>query len=321
MLPLVTLSTAVFVFTLTLWFAGFGTAGMTEATARLNRIRNTGGPLPQGPSAGGSSGLRKRTAVNFGGINLVPGKLSASWSLDLERAGLTLNVREFFALRLVIGLVAAALGMMVLPVQQLGLLAVPLGYLLVGVWVRRRISGRQRKLESQLVELLQMISSGLRAGFGLQQSLDAAAEQLPAPLSLEIRRTMRDIGMGASIEQGLNALNDRIGSPDFDIVITAMLIQRAVGGNLAEILDNVAHTMRERERIKGEIRTLTSQQRMTGYVIGGIPVGLTVMFYIVSPEYMSLLFTDSLGHMLIAVAVVMETFGFLVIRKIVNIEV
>ncbi|MBI5949808.1 MAG: type II secretion system F family protein [Chloroflexi bacterium] len=321
MLPLVALSTAGFVFTLTLWVAGFGAAGMTEATARLNRIRNADGPLPQGPSSGGSVGLRKRTAVNFGGLNLVSGKLATSWAQDLERAGLTLNVREYFVLRLVIGLVAAALGMSLLPVPQLGLVAAPLGYLLVGVWVRRRIASRRRKLESQLVEMLQMLSSGLRAGFGLQQSLDAAAEQLPAPLTVELRRTMRDMGMGASIEQALTALNERIGSPDFDIVITAMLIQRAVGGNLAEILENVAHTMRERERIKGEIRTLTSQQRMTGYVIGGIPVGLTVVFFLISPEFISLLFTDKLGHMMVAGAVVLETMGFLVIRKIVNIEV
>lgn len=321
MLPLVALATAGFVFTLTLWFAGFGTAGMTEATARLNRIRNTDGPVPQTMGGGGSVGLRKRSAVNFGGLNLISGKLAASWAVNLERAGLTLNVREFFLLRVIVGLVFAALGMMLLPLPQLALLGAPLGYFLVGVWLQRRIGARRHKLESQLVEMLQMISSGLRAGFGLQQSLEAAAEQLPEPLTLEIQRAMRDMGMGSSIENALNALNERIGSPDFDIVITAILIQRAVGGNLAEILDNVAHTMRERERIRGEIRTLTSQQRMTGYVIGGIPVGLTAMFYIVSPEYMALLFKDSLGHMLIAAAVVMETLGFLVIRKIVNIEV
>jgi tight adherence protein B len=127
--------------------------------------------------------------------------------------------------------------------------------------------------------------------------------------------------MGASVEQALSNLNERIGSPDFDIVITAVLIQRSVGGNLAEILDNVAHTMRERERIKGEIRTLTSQQRMTGYVIGGIPVGLGLAFMAISPDFMMLLFKDPLGHMMLAAAGVLETLGFFIIRKIVDIEV
>jgi tight adherence protein B len=127
--------------------------------------------------------------------------------------------------------------------------------------------------------------------------------------------------MGASVEQALTSLNERVGSPDFDIVITAVLIQRSVGGNLAEILDNVQHTMRERERIRGEIRTLTSQQRLTGYVIGGIPVGLMVIFMMISPDFTSLLFTDKLGQMMLAGAAVSEVLGFLVIQKIVNIEI
>jgi tight adherence protein B len=176
-------------------------------------------------------------------------------------------------------------------------------------------------MEAQLVEPIQMLSSGLRAGFGLLQAMEAASEQISAPLSVEIRRTLRDTAMGASVDQALTALNERIGSPDFDIVITAVLIQRSVGGNLAEILDNVAHTMRERERIRGEIRTLTSQQRMTGYVIGGIPIGLLVIFGMISPEFTGTLFTDPLGRMMLGAAAVSETIGFVVIQKIVNIEV
>jgi tight adherence protein B len=176
-------------------------------------------------------------------------------------------------------------------------------------------------MEAQMVELLQMLASGLRAGFGLVQALEAAADQLPAPLSIEMRRTLRDTAMGASIEQALNSLNERVGSSDFDIVITAILIQRSVGGNLAEILDNVAHTMRERERIRGEIRTLTSQQRMTGYVVGGIPIGLGLIFFMISPSFVSLLFTDPLGRMMLGAAIVLELLGFFVISKIVNIEV
>ena len=96
---------------------------------------------------------------------------------------------------------------------------------------------------------------------------------------------------------------------------------RTVGGNLAEILDNVAHTMRERERIRGEIRTLTSQQRMTGYVVGGIPIGLGLIFFLISPSFVGLLFTDPLGRMMLGGAIVLEMLGFFVISKIVNIEV
>lgn len=306
-----------FAFTTTLWATGFAGVNSGATADRLSRLRT---PDQQGADTPAFS-LRRRANVNFGGVNLVSSKLLDSWSIDLERAGLTLNVREYFILRVVVGLVLAALVLMLMPLLPLALGAAVLGFLGAGLWLKRRISSRVRKLEAQMIELLQMLASGLRAGFGLVQALEGSAEQLPAPLSLEIRRTLRDISMGSSVEQALTALNERVGSSDFDIVITAILIQRGVGGNLAEILDNVAHTMREREQIRGEIRTLTSQQRMTGYVIGGIPIGLGLLFMVVNPGFMSLMFTDPLGRIMLGAAVVMEGMGFFVISRIVNIEV
>lgn len=306
-----------FAFTGTLWATGFAGLSSGATADRLSRLRT---PEQQGAQAPAFS-LRRRANVSFGGINLVSSKLLDSWSIELERAGLTLNVREYFILRVVVGLVLATLALVLVPFPPLALGAAVLGFFGVGFWLKRRISGRVHKLEAQMVELLQMVSSGLRAGFGLIQALESSAEQLQAPLSVELRRTLRDIAMGSSVEQSLTALNERVGSSDFDIVITAILIQRSVGGNLAEILDNVAHTMRERERIRGEIRTLTSQQRLTGFVIGGIPIGLGLIFMLVSPEFTGLLFTDPLGRMMLGAAVVMEGMGFFVISRIVNIEV
>jgi tight adherence protein B len=247
--------------------------------------------------------------------------MAAKWTAALERAGLTLTAKEYLILRTGLGLALTFILLLLLPIPLLSLLGLPVGYFIVGSWVQRRITSRRKRLEAQLVELLQMMASGLRAGFGLIQAMEGSAEQLPEPLSLEVRRTLRDISIGSSVEDALEGLNKRVGSSDFDIVITAILIQRAVGGNLAEILDNVAHTMRERERIRGEIRTLTSQQRMTGFVIGGIPIGLGLIFALIAPDFVGLLFTDPLGRMMLGAAIVMETLGFLVIRKIVNIEV
>jgi tight adherence protein B len=314
--PISAAMAGLFALTITLWATGWGVVS-AEATDRLNRLKS-----PEQTSATGTLfNLRKRTNVSFGGINLVSANIIQKWTVQLERAGLALNPREYFILRVVVGLVLGALALVLSPIPQAAFLVAPVGYLAVGFWLKRRITKRTQKLEAQMVELLQMLASGLRAGFGMIQALDAAGEQLPAPLSVEIKRMLRDTAMGASVETALTALNQRVGSSDFDIVITAILIQRSVGGNLAEILDNVAHTMRERERIRGEIRTLTSQQRMTGYVIGGIPIGLALIFMVISPDFMKLLFTDSLGHIMLAAAVGMETMGFLVIRKIVNIEV
>ena len=320
MLVLAALSVGAFAFTITLWVTGFGAVAEAAAVARLGRLKDGAVAGPDASPAKGA-GLRRRATVSLGGINLVSGNLAAKWSNDLERAGLTLNVKEYFALRVTVGVVLMLAAMMFLPIPYVPFLAAPLGFWAVGLWLRRRITSRLHKLESQMIELLQMLASGLRAGFGLVQALEAGAEQLPAPLSIEIRRTLRDTAMGASIDQALTSLNHRVGSADFDIVITAILIQRSVGGNLAEILENVAHTMRERERIRGEIRTLTSQQRMTGFVIGFIPLGLAGAFFVISPDFMKLLFTDSWGHVMLAAAAVMETIGFFIISKIVNIEV
>ncbi len=316
MLILAALSTGAFATLLALWLFGFGSQSV-EASARLKKLREVEAQLPQETRAR----LRRRGSVNFAGITLISGNIAANWTRDLERAGLTLNAKEYFTLRVVVSVLVALIGVMLLPLPILGMMLAPLGWLLVGLWLKRRIASRLHKMEGQLVEMLQMLSSGLRAGFGLLQAMEAAAEQIPAPLSVEIRRTLRDTAMGASVEQALAALNDRVGSPDFDIVITAILIQRSVGGNLAEILDNVAHTMRERERIKGEIRTLTSQQRLTGYVIGGIPIGLLIIFYAISPDFTGLLFTDPLGRLMLMGAFVSEVIGYLIIQRIVNIEV
>ncbi len=318
MLPLAALFAGGFAFLVTLWASRYGT-GVTVTGERLARMR------ADMAGGGGSSGmpslvaaLRKRPGANAA---LVPSEIAAKWAATLERAGLTLTVREYLILRIGVGAALFAFAMMFSPIPQIAILGLPLGFWGVGVWLGMRVNGRRKKMEKQLVEALQVMSSGLRSGFGFLQALEAAAEQSQQPLNVELRRTLRDIAIGSSVEQALKGLNDRVGSADFDIVITAIMIQRTVGGNLGEILDNVAHTMRERERIAGEIQTLTSQQRLTGYVIGGVPIALLIIFNIISPDFASLMFTTNLGKGLLLAVVGLQTIGFLIIKKIVNIEV
>jgi tight adherence protein B len=319
MLIAIPLMFGLFVMTLALWFFGFGTQASAAAGQRLARLAS--GSETTGGIASLGSTLRRRTNMSLGGINFVNANVAQKWSLDLERAGMTLNAKEYLILRLGISLAIAIVCLVFIPMPIVAFGLSPVGFLIVGFWLKRRITSRTRKMESQLAELLQMLASALRAGFGLVQAMEQASDQLPAPISIELRRAMRDMAMGASVEAALGSLNERVGSRDFDIVITAILIQRAVGGNLAEILDNVAHTMRERERIRGEIRTLTSQQRLTGYVIGGIPIALLGVFMLISPDFAMLLFTDPLGRMMLGAAAVLEVIGFFVISRIVNIEV
>jgi tight adherence protein B len=244
-----------FAFTVTLWATGFGTI-TAQTQARLRSLRGTSPATASEETT--TLSLRRRAGVTLAGFSVVSVNMAAKWTAALERAGLTLTAKEYLILRTGLGLALTFILLLLLPIPLLSLLGLPVGYFIVGSWVQRRITSRRKRLEAQLVELLQMMASGLRAGFGLIQAMEGSAEQLPEPLSLEVRRTLRDISIGSSVEDALEGLNKRVGSSDFDIVITAILIQRAVGGNLAEILDNVAHTMRERERIRGEIRTLTS---------------------------------------------------------------
>jgi tight adherence protein B len=193
--------------------------------------------------------------------------------------------------------------------------------MLPGFYIGFARNRRLKKLEVQLIEMLSLVSNSLKAGFGLLQSIELASRQMEHPISTELRRTLYDINVGSSTEAALQSLAKRTGSKDFDIVITAMLIQQSTGGNLAEILENVAHTMRERVRIRGEIATLTSQQMLTGYIIGGLPIAMGVAFTFINPSYITPLFTTNAGHVLLMGAVVLEFFGVMLIRKILAIEV
>jgi tight adherence protein B len=182
-------------------------------------------------------------------------------------------------------------------------------------------NGRKSRIEAQLVDMLGLVSNSLKSGYGLMQSFEFASKQMNPPLSLELRRMLREANLGMSAEDALNAMGERIDSKDLDMVLTAINIQRAVGGNLSEILDKVAFTMRERERIRGEIATLTSQQKMTGIVIGGLPVFMFAIFMVLNPGYMSLLFTEMAGRIILVAAVSLEVLGYLVIKKIMAIEI
>jgi len=248
---------------------------------------------------------------------------------DLERADLKLRVGEYVALRVALALVLFAVVIVVVGRGGMGPLvgiaAALVGYMLPKMYVRRRVKARLATFDDQLVEALSLVSNALRSGFGFLQSMDLAAEQLKDPLAIEFKRTINDINVGASFEDALLALNQRVRSKDLDIVVTAILIQRTVGGNLAEILETVAHTMRERSRIKGELRTLTAQQKMSGYVVGGLPVViigiLLVLGQLMGDTYMQTLFTETAGRVALVAAMLLEGLGVLIIRKILAIEV
>ena len=244
---------------------------------------------------------------------------------QLERAGLALKLHEYVALRVLVALVAfvvvLALGNGHALAFLLGIVAGGVAYMLPAFYVRMRITRQLRKFNDQLADMLTMVSNSLRAGFGLLQGIDLAAEQSQPPMSTELHHLLSDTRMGASIETALESMGERVGSYDLDVVITAILIQRSVGSNLSEVLDKVAHTIRERARIQGEINTLTAQKKLSGVVIGLMPVAFVLMMLLVNFEYMSALFTDPLGRFLLVVAIVLDVIGILIIKRIVTVDI
>jgi tight adherence protein B len=151
--------------------------------------------------------------------------------------------------------------------------------------------------------------------------MEAVAKELPPPIAIEFARVVREIGLGLSNEQAMNNMLRRIQSDDLDLMITAINVQHEVGGNLAEILEVIGFTIRERVRIKGEIRVLTAQGMMSGYVISFLPIVLGLILYLMNPDYISNMFQEFCGWIMIGVAVTGIVTGFIAIQKIVRIEV
>ncbi len=253
------------------------------------------------------------------------GGWSARTALQLERAGLQLRVSEYLTFRLLAALLGFLLVALFSGGHPVGLVAAAMaavfGFMLPAFIVQALTARRVQKINDQLDQMASMVSSSLKAGFGLLQSLDQAAQQLSPPLSNELLRVIHETNVGATLEDALAALAERVESYDLDMIVTAILIQRTVGGNLAEILDNVGYTIRERVRIQGEVNTLTAQKKLSGIVIGLMPVALVLLFFATSPDYMSVLFTHTAGRILLVIGAVLDLVGLLMIRRIVTVEV
>jgi tight adherence protein B len=239
---------------------------------------------------------------------------------DLARANLKLRVAEYYYIRIGASL---ALGLLLFvfrdPVS--GIFGFVLGYMLPRFWIGRRISGRLSAFNKQLPDTITLLSNSLRAGSSFLQSIELVSREGRPPMSDEMGRVVREVNLGLGMEEALQNLVRRIKSDDLDLMVTAIGIQQQVGGNLAEILDTIAFTIRERVRIKGEISTLTAQGRVSGYLVAFLPIGLGAVLNVINPAFMQPLFTQTIGRILIGVGVVMMVIGFLAIRKITDIKV
>jgi tight adherence protein B len=247
-------------------------------------------------------------------------RFSSRVQRDLARADLRLRVAEFYYIRIGLALgLAAVLQLLRDPLSAL--VGALLGYFLPRMWVGRRISGRLNAFNKQLADTITLLSNSLRAGSSFLQSIELVSRETPAPMGSEMGRVVREVNLGLSMEEALANMVRRIKSDDLDLLVTAIGVQQQVGGNLAEILDTIAFTIRERVRIKGEIRTLTAQGRYSGYLVAFLPIAIMITLNFINPEFMQPLFTELIGQILLVVGGIMMAIGFFAIRKITDIKV
>jgi len=243
---------------------------------------------------------------------------------DLVRAGLRITPTEYIAFRILSLIVGVAVvGYVFGHGNWLFLLGgAVVGWFAPRFFIRWRQSRRLKMFESQLVDTLNLLTNGLRAGFSVLQAIDSVATEMPAPTSEEFRRVIQEVQIGLSLEEALQHLLERVPSEDMEFVVTAIKIQREVGGSLAEILDTISFTIRERIRIKGEIRTLTAQARISGVVLALAPIFLFLIINAIAPDYTGEFFRNGLcGYGLLGCGLILIGLGYLVIMKIADIEV
>jgi tight adherence protein B len=241
---------------------------------------------------------------------------------DLDRAGIRLSVGEYLSLSLLAAIVGAVGAYLILPsgpVRALGAagMVVLLGLVIPRMVVRSRLNRRRARFETELPEGLDILARSLRTGNGLLVSIDALVEQLPGATGEEFGRIRQEITAGVGVEDALIELDRRVRSPDLHIVVTAFLVQREVGGNLAEILGNVAATMRERLRLRRELEAQTSEQRFSVWIVAAVPPFILGALTLLNPSLISPMFGHTAGLAVLGIAALLEVGGVLMLRWLV----
>jgi tight adherence protein B len=258
----------------------------------------------------------------------------ANHARDIARADLRLKPSEFLliwagsvlGIPLLMVLFSAVLPALRNPLFLL--LGAFIGFLLPRFWLARRRNSRLGAFNKMLPDTITLIANALRAGSSFLQAIELVVRESRPPISTEFARVIREVNLGLPFDQALDNMVRRVRSDDLELMATAISIQHQVGGNLAEILDSIAYTIRERVRIKGEIRTLTAQQRLSGYVVGFLPIGLAAFLFVAAPGFMEPMFANPPDVLGLPAGVVILIFGgfmmfmgFMFIRRIVDIEV
>ena len=315
---------------------GIATSGGGSAvSARLERYASGKEKVPATAGQGGLQDMLASSAA-LSQLNRVVEQrdFGANLARDIARADLKLKPSEFLAIWAVsiIGIpllmVVFSVGLPALRNPLFLVVGALIGFLLPRLWLSRRKAGRLNAFNKQLPDTITLLANALRAGSSFLQAIELVVRESRPPISTEFGRVIREVNLGLPFDVALENMVRRVKSEDFELMATAISIQHQVGGNLAEILDSIAFTIRERIRITGEIRTLTAQQRLSGYVVGGLPFFLALFIYLAAPTFFNPMFAKPpdvlgipLGVILLFIALGAMGAGFYFIRKIVDIEV
>lgn len=301
-------------------------ASRTVVDRRFARMATRRLPVRTEESDG--SELIRNTVSSVGPLRrlLESGFFGTGTVRTLERAGIGLKVSEWVMLRVVIGGILFGLCILILGPSLIGLffalVAVALGYMVLpNFYLGMRTSGRQKAMTGQLSEALLLIANAMRSGVAFLQAVKMAAHQVPDPLSSELNKFLQDTTLGAPTEDALRALAERCGTTEMELVVTTIIIQRTTGGRLADVLDSIAETMRERDALQGEIRAMTGQQRLSGNIMSVYPFALGGIFVLISPDTMKVLWEETLGVILLCIALAFQITAIIWMRMVLRLEV
>ncbi len=316
---------------------GVATSGGSGISDRLERYASTRPDQKKAAAAGqGSLAELLAQSATLASLNKVVEQrdFGANLSREIARADLKLKPSEYLmiwagtTIGVPVAMVAFSVVLPTLSNPVFLLIGGLIGFMLPRFWLNRRKGGRLNSFNKQLPDTITLIANALRAGSSFLQAIELVVRESRPPISTEFGRVIREVNLGLPFDQALENMVRRVRSDDLELMATAISIQHQVGGNLAEILDSIAFTIRERVRIKGEIRTLTAQQRLSGYVVGFLPIALAGFLFIAAPGFMEPMFQKPPevlglpgGVIILVFGGFMMFIGFMFIRKIVDIEV
>lgn len=245
--------------------------------------------------------------------------------LELQRAHILLKPEEYITVSIILFFVFGTFMFVLSSSSPLAVIVAItggiVGWILPSLYLKIKIKKRIRFLNDQLSDAIVLISNSLKAGYSFFQAVDIVSKEMTGPMAEEFTQLQKEVNFGTTTEKALENLVTRVKSDDLELVVTAVLIQRQVGGNLSEVLDNISSTIRERIRIKGEVKTVTAQGRMSGMIIALLPPVLALILFLINKSHVMVLFTDPMGLVILGFSVFMELIGIYFIGKIVKIEV